>query len=75
MSRSVIVAARRTAIGKLSGQFASLSAQDLGGVAIAAVLADAGIDPATVNAVLMGQVIQAGQLSDGGAASRDNHAA
>ena len=61
MSRSVIVAARRTAIGKLSGQFASLSAQDLGGVAIAAVLADAGIDPATVNAVLMGQVIQAGQ--------------
>lgn len=61
MSRSVIVAARRTAIGKLSGQFASLSAQDLGGVAIAAILADSGIDPASVDVVLMGQVIQAGQ--------------
>jgi len=31
MSRSVIVAEARTAIGKLSGQFASLTAQDLGG--------------------------------------------
>ena len=34
MSRSVIVAGSRTAIGKLSGPFATLSAQDLGGAAI-----------------------------------------
>jgi acetyl-CoA C-acetyltransferase len=61
MSRSVIVAARRTPIGKLAGAFATLSAQDLGGAAIRAVLADAGIDPASIDAVLMGQVIQAGQ--------------
>jgi acetyl-CoA C-acetyltransferase len=61
MSRSVIVAGRRTAIGKLAGAYASLSAQDLGGAAIKGVLEDAGIDPATVDAVLMGQVIQAGQ--------------
>ncbi len=61
MSRSVIVAARRTPIGKLAGAFATLSAQDLGGVAIRAVLEDTGIDPASVDAVLMGQVIQAGQ--------------
>ena len=61
MSRSVIVAGNRTAIGKLSGVFASLSAQDLGGAAIRGVLERSGIDPGTVDVVLMGQVIQAGQ--------------
>jgi len=61
MSRSVIVAASRTAIGKLSGTFASLSAQELGGVAIKGALERAGVEPASVDAVLMGQVIQAGQ--------------
>ena len=61
MSRSVIVAGSRTAIGKLSGQFATLSAQDLGGAAIRGVLERTGVDPATVDAVLMGQVILAGQ--------------
>jgi acetyl-CoA C-acetyltransferase len=61
MSRSVIVAGSRTAIGKLSGVFATLSAQDLGGAAIKSVLEKTGVDPASVDAVLMGQVIQAGQ--------------
>ncbi len=61
MSRSVIVAGNRTAIAKLSGAFAPLSAQDLGGAAIAGVLASTGVDPATIDVVLMGQVIQAGQ--------------
>jgi acetyl-CoA C-acetyltransferase len=61
MSNSVIVAGRRTAIGKFAGAFASLSAQELGGVAIKGVLDVSGIDPASVDAVLMGQVIQAGQ--------------
>ena len=61
MSRSVIVDGSRTAIGKLSGVFASLSAQDLGGVAIKGVLDRTGVDPATVDLVMMGQVIQAGQ--------------
>jgi acetyl-CoA C-acetyltransferase len=61
MSRSVIVAGSRTAIGKLSGVFATLSAQDLGGAAIKDVLEKTGVDPASVDAVLMGQVIQAGQ--------------
>jgi acetyl-CoA C-acetyltransferase len=61
MSRSVIVAGSRTAIGKLSGAFASLSAQDLGGAAIRGVLEQTGVDPASVDAVLMGQVLQAGQ--------------
>jgi acetyl-CoA C-acetyltransferase len=61
MSRSVIVAGSRTAIGKLAGAFASLSAQDLGGAAIKGVLDRTGVDPASVDVVLMGQVIQAGQ--------------
>jgi acetyl-CoA C-acetyltransferase len=61
MSRSVIVAGSRTAIGKLSGAFATLSAQDLGGAAIKGALDQTGIDPASVDAVLMGQVILAGQ--------------
>jgi acetyl-CoA C-acetyltransferase len=61
MTRSVIVAGSRTAIGKLSGVYTSLSAQDLGGVAIAGALARAGVSGDIVEAVLMGQVIQAGQ--------------
>jgi len=61
MSRSVIVAGTRTAIGKLSGVFSSLSAQDLGGAAIKGVLDATGLDPATIDVVLMGQVIGAGQ--------------
>ena len=61
MSRSVIVAGTRTAIGKLSGAFASLSAQDLGGAAIKGVLDRTGVDPSSVDLVLMGQVLQSGQ--------------
>ena len=61
MSRSVIVAGSRTAIGKLSGAFVTLSAQDLGGAAIKGVLEKTGVDPTSVDAVLMGQVLQAGQ--------------
>jgi acetyl-CoA C-acetyltransferase len=61
MSNSVIVAGRRTAIGKLAGAFATLSAQELGGVAIKGVLDVTGVDPASIDAVLMGQVLQAGQ--------------
>ncbi|MBU6234163.1 MAG: acetyl-CoA C-acetyltransferase [Acidobacteria bacterium] len=61
MSRTVIVSGARTPIGKLSGAFASLSAQDLGGYAIKGALERAGIPGELVDAVLMGQVIQAGQ--------------
>ena len=61
MSKSVIVTGSRTAIGKLAGEFATLSAQDLGGAAIRSVLEKTGLDPASIDAVLMGQVLQAGQ--------------
>ena len=61
MAGSVIVAGARTPIGKLSGSLAGFSAMDLGGFAIAAALQRAGISGEQVDAVLMGQVIQAGQ--------------
>jgi len=60
MPKSVIIAGSRTPIGKFSGSLSALSAQDLGGFAIAGALANAGVRPDMVDAVLMGQVIQAG---------------
>jgi acetyl-CoA C-acetyltransferase len=45
----------------LAGAYASLSAQDLGGAAIKGVLDRTGVDPSSVDLVLMGQVLQAGQ--------------
>ncbi len=61
MAGSYIVAGARTPIGKLSGALASLSAADLGGVAIKAALERAGVSPEEVEHVLMGQVLMAGQ--------------
>jgi acetyl-CoA C-acetyltransferase len=60
MAGSVIVAGARTPIGKLAGAFAGLSATDLGGFAIAAALARAGITGDQVEHVIMGQVLLAG---------------
>ncbi len=61
MGGTVIVSGARTPIGKLSGAFASLTAMDLGGVAIAEALRRAGISGEQVDYVFMGQAIQAGQ--------------
>ncbi len=57
----VIVSAARTPIGGLLGDFAALSAAELGGVAIAAAVQRAGIDGAAVDEVLMGNCLMAGQ--------------
>ena len=56
----VIVGAARTAQGRLLGQLASLSAVEPGAAAIAGALARAGVSAATVDAVVMGQVVQSG---------------
>src|SRR3954449_2160438 len=61
MPGSVIVSTARTPIGKLSGALASLSAQDLGGIAIKGALERAGVGAEQVDYVFMGQVLQAGQ--------------
>ncbi len=60
MAGSVIIAGARTPIGKLSGATASLSAAELGGVAIKAALERAGIQGEQVDYVFMGHVLQAG---------------
>jgi acetyl-CoA C-acetyltransferase len=56
----VIVGAARTPQGRLMGQLAPLSAVELGGAAIAAALDRAGVRPDAVDAVIMGQALQAG---------------
>jgi acetyl-CoA C-acetyltransferase len=57
---SVIVAGARTPIGRLSGGLKSLSAADLGAIAIKGALEKSGVSPDQVQYVIMGQVIQAG---------------
>ncbi len=56
----VIVSAARTPIGTFNGGLASLSASELGTVAIEAALGRAGVQPDEVNEVIMGQVLTAG---------------
>ena len=56
----VIVAAARTPQGRLKGQLASFTAPQLGSFAIRGALAQASIDPADIDAVIMGQVLAAG---------------
>ncbi|MFD6169787.1 acetyl-CoA C-acyltransferase [Streptomyces coeruleorubidus] len=60
MPGSVIVAGARTPIGRLAGALSTVSAVDLGAHAIGAALAAARLDPAAVEAVVMGHVVQAG---------------
>ena len=60
MSSSVIVSAVRTPFGRLGGGLASLSATELGSIAIRAALERAGLEPGEVEYVVMGQVLQAG---------------
>jgi acetyl-CoA C-acetyltransferase len=60
MEDVVIVAAGRTAVGKFGGTLAKISAADLGAHVIKNLLAQIGIDPASVNEVILGQVLTAG---------------
>lgn len=58
--RAVIVAARRTPIGRMGGALRDLPVEDLAAPVIRAVLADAGIDPAEVDDVLLGNAVGPG---------------
>ncbi|HEY1702503.1 MAG TPA: acetyl-CoA C-acyltransferase [Trebonia sp.] len=60
MPQPVIVAGARTPIGKMLGALAPLTAPQLGGLAIGAALERAGVAPGGVDAVVMGNVVQAG---------------
>jgi acetyl-CoA C-acetyltransferase len=57
----VIVSAARTPVGAFNGAFANLPAHELGKVAIQAALKRAGVEPAQVNEVILGQILNAGQ--------------
>ncbi|WP_454713897.1 acetyl-CoA C-acetyltransferase [Caulobacter segnis] len=59
MSDIVIVSAARTPVGSFNGALSSLPASDLGKIAIEAAVSRAGITPADVDEVILGQVLQA----------------
>ena len=57
----VIVGAARTPVGSFNGAFANIPAHELGAVAIKAALERAGVDPAEVDEVILGQILTAGE--------------
>jgi acetyl-CoA C-acetyltransferase len=59
MKKIVIVAAVRTPMGSFGGSLRSLTATQLGAVAIKGAIKKAGIDPSLVTDVFMGSVLQA----------------
>jgi len=61
MSDVVIAAAKRTPVGSFLGAFATVPAHELGQVAIAAALTQAGVMGHEVSEVIMGQVLTAAQ--------------
>jgi acetyl-CoA C-acetyltransferase len=56
----VILAGARTPQGRLNGQLVSFTAVELGAHAIKAAMAASGVEAGQVDAVIMGQVLQAG---------------
>jgi acetyl-CoA C-acetyltransferase len=58
---AVIVSAVRTAVGRFQGTLVPFSASDLGAVAVRAAVERGGVDPASIDEVLMGNVVLAGQ--------------
>lgn len=60
MNQPVIVAAKRSAVGKFAGSLAALSAPHMGAQLIQQLLADARLQPDDVDEVIAGQVLTAG---------------
>jgi acetyl-CoA C-acetyltransferase len=60
MRESVIVSAVRTPTGKFLGGLKDLQAPELGAIAVREAVKRAGIDPATVNECILGNVVSAG---------------
>lgn len=60
MKEIIIASAARTAIGSFNGSLAPLSATDLGGIIVRAALERAQINAASVDEVILGNVLQSG---------------
>jgi len=59
--KTVILDGARTSFGKFGGSLATLSASDLGGIAIKEAMQRTGVKSAEVDEVILGTVLQAGQ--------------
>lgn len=59
-NQAYIVSACRSAIGTFQGGLSSFTATQLGALAIKEAVRRAGVDPAKIDEVIMGQVVQAG---------------
>ena len=60
MKKTVVVAAKRSAVGSFGGQFKDISAVELGTQVLKGVLKDLNLDPAKIDEVILGNVIGAG---------------
>ena len=61
MEDVVIVSAARTPVGSFNGAFATVTAHDLGTIAIKAAIERAGLQPGDIDEVILGQVLTAAQ--------------
>ena len=61
MDDVVIVSATRTPVGSFNGALSSLTAHELGAVALQAAFSRAGVDPSEVDEAILGQVLTAGE--------------
>lgn len=60
MRKTVVVAAKRSAVGSFGGQFKDVSAVELGVQVLKGVLKDLNLDPAKIDEVILGNVVGAG---------------
>ena len=61
MTQVVIASAARTPVGSFAGALSTLPAHELGRIAVGEALNRAGVDPADVSEVILGQVLTAAQ--------------
>ncbi|RXH06636.1 hypothetical protein [Bradyrhizobium vignae] len=62
MSAAYLVAARRTAVAPRGGAFKTVEVDELGAAPIRAVLADTGIAPEGIDAVIFGNALYGGGI-------------
>lgn len=61
MEKIYIVAAKRTAIGKMMGSLTSISPADIAAIVIRNILEETKLDPSVIDEVIVGNILMAGQ--------------